>query len=76
MKVSVETVEIREGKGRTSVWISGSQGGWSTQQVLCDVYEVSGVLVLMSPLNNKPMAVVADRHGLADWVQKETGMRP
>lgn len=72
----VKSAQIREENGRSYVWITGNQDGWSTGQVLCDVHEVSGVLVLMSPFNHRPMAVVADRGQLADWVQAKTGVRP
>lgn len=55
MKVS--KVSIR-GK---SVWIEGSEDGWNAKQIFCDVYEVSGYLVGLSAMNQKPMFVMKDR---------------
>lgn len=54
MKVS--KVSIR-GK---SVWIEGSEDGWNAKQIFCDVYEVSGYLVGLSAMNQKPMFVMKD----------------
>lgn len=47
-----------------SVWIEGSENGWSARQNYCDLYEVSGVIVGQSPLNQKPMFVVKNRSDL------------
>lgn len=55
MKVS--KVSIR-GK---SVWVEGSEDGWNAKQIFCDVYEVSGYLVGISAMNQKPMFVIKDR---------------
>lgn len=47
-----------------SVWIEGSEDGWNTRQVFCDIHEVSGCLVAMSVFNQKPMFIVKDRADL------------
>lgn len=74
MNLTVKSAEIREGDGRKSVWISGSEDGWVTSQALCDIHEVSGVLVLMSPFTHKPMAVIPDMARLSGWVHSQTGV--
>ena len=55
--MNVSKVSIR-GK---SVWIEGSEDGWNAKQIFCDVYEVSGYLVGLSAMNQKPMFVMKDR---------------
>lgn len=65
MKVS--KVSIR-GK---SVWIEGSEDGWNAKQIFCDIYEVSGYIVGMNPLNQKPMFVVKDRAEVVRMVRSK-----
>lgn len=65
MKVS--KVSIR-GK---SVWIEGSEDGWNAKQIFCDVYEVSGYLVGLSAMNQKPMFVVEDRLELLGMLREK-----
>lgn len=55
--MKVAKVSIR-GK---SVWTEGSEDGWNAKQIFCDVYEVSGYLVGLSAMNQKPMFVMKDR---------------
>lgn len=65
MKVS--KVSIR-GK---SVWIEGSEDGWNAKQIFCDVYEVSGYIVGLSAMNQKPMFVVEDRLELLGMLREK-----
>ena len=65
MKVSKVTVSDK------SVWIEGSEDGWNTRQVFCDIHEVSGCLVAMSVFNQKPMFIVNDRADLELMLRKK-----
>ena len=58
MKVSKVKVDAK------SVWIEGSEDGWNTRQVFCDIHEVSGYMIAMSVFNQKPMFIVKDRTDL------------
>jgi len=66
--MNVRTVEIRD----KDVWITGSEDGWNAQQVFCDIYEVSGVIVAINPFNHKPMFVVKNRDELENMVRTMT----
>lgn len=65
MKVSKVTVSDK------SVWIEGSEDGWNTRQVFCDIHEVSGCIVAMSVFNQKPMFIVKDRSDLLSRLREK-----
>jgi len=54
-----------------SVWIEGSEDGWNAKQIFCDVYEVSGYIVGLSAMNQKPMFVVEDRLELLGMLREK-----
>jgi hypothetical protein len=54
-----------------SVWIEGSEDGWNSKQIFCDVYEVSGYIVGLSAMNQKPMFVVEDRLELLGMLREK-----
>ena len=64
--MKIENMELRRTNERATVWISGTENGWKAQQALCNVYEVSGVLVAINPFNHRPMFVVANYDELMD----------
>lgn len=71
----VDSIELKESgsPGHFYVWLTGSKGGWITSENLCDVYEVSGFLVAISPKSTRPMFVVKDRDELMNMVKTITG---
>lgn len=73
----VKSIEIKDDKarGRKFVWLEGSEDGWTTGQVFCDLYDVSGVIVAINPFNQKPMFVVKDEGEVRSMISTMTGFR-
>lgn len=71
----VKSMQIKDdpSASRRFVWLEGSQDGWNTKQVFCDLYDVSGVIVAINPLNHRPMFVVKDDKQLKSMITKLTG---
>ncbi len=73
----VHEIEIHEEpeNSRCFIWLIGSKDGWSIQERLCDVYEVSGYLVAVGCMSNRPMFVVRDREELLRMARTITGIK-